>query len=123
MANTLSGRDEQGVLTCLPDGGVTGSEFASACGVLMDAGVSCGGQDCGVIGRQAGGDASEPLSRRSRAKLRRRFTLMNSSFLPDTVLMKMFLMHEVIYECDRAGVVVIEFLIHSFTTQTNKYTP
>lgn len=72
--------------------------------------------------RQAGGDASEPRSRCSQSKLRRRFTLMNSSLLPDTILMKMFLMHEVIYECDRAGV-IIEFSIHSFTTQTNKYTP
>lgn len=33
---------KQGVLTCLPDGGVTGSEFASVCGVLMNAGMSCG---------------------------------------------------------------------------------
>lgn len=42
MLNTLLGRDKERVLTCLPDGGVTESEFTSVCGVLMNAGMSCG---------------------------------------------------------------------------------
>lgn len=39
--HTLRERQVEGVLTCLPDGGVTGSEFASVRGVLMNAGMSC----------------------------------------------------------------------------------
>lgn len=42
LCDTLIGRDKKGVLVCLPDGGVTGSEFASFCGVLMNAGTSRG---------------------------------------------------------------------------------
>lgn len=34
-------RQVEGVLMCLPDGGFTGSEFTSVCGVLMNAGMSC----------------------------------------------------------------------------------
>lgn len=38
--HTLRQREAEGVRTCLPDGGVTGSEFTSVCGALMNAGVS-----------------------------------------------------------------------------------
>lgn len=54
MLNTLIGRDKEGVTTCLPDGGVTGSEVTSFCGVLMNAGTSCGDKIAVRLGRQAG---------------------------------------------------------------------
>lgn len=61
----MGGAGGGGALTCLPDGGVTGSEFVSVRHLLMDAGLSrvdkaaCGAAEQGGTKRKRQ-DASKP---------------------------------------------------------------
>lgn len=82
------------MLTCLPDGGVTGSEFASVRGFLMNAGVSRVDK---IVVRlswlcEAGGTGCVSTPPLWKSKLRGHFALMNLSFFLDRIVMRNTLM-------------------------------